>query len=63
MWLDFAFQTLFGLERQLSEETADLYFDTISERLRTPEVPAARLFTSAFDLEVLATTDSPLDFA
>src|SRR5277367_537548 len=32
MWLDFAFQELFGLERRLSKETADLYFDTISEK-------------------------------
>jgi glucuronate isomerase len=37
LWLDFAFQELFGLEQRLSEETADLYFDTISEKLRTPE--------------------------
>src|ERR1700731_4549776 len=31
MWLDFAFQELFGLQQRLSEQTADLYFDTISE--------------------------------
>jgi hypothetical protein len=37
MWLDFAFQELFGLEQRLSEETADAYFDTISEKIRTPE--------------------------
>src|SRR6202051_3952682 len=32
MWLDFAFEELFGLGQRLSEETADLYFDTISEK-------------------------------
>jgi glucuronate isomerase len=60
MWLDFAFQELFGLEQRLSEETADLYFDTISEKLLTPEFRPRALY-ERFNLEVLATTDSPLD--
>jgi len=60
MWLDFAFQELFGLERRLSDSTADLYFDTISEKLRTPEFLPRTLY-DRFNLEVLATTDSPLD--
>ena len=60
LWLNFAFQELFGLEQRLSEETADLYFDTISERLRTPEF-LPRAMYERFNLEVLATTDSPLD--
>jgi glucuronate isomerase len=60
MWLDSTFQELFGLEQRLSEETADVYFDTISEKLRTPEFLARALY-DRFNLEVLATTDSPLD--
>lgn len=60
LWLDFAFQELFGLEQPLSEQTADLYFDSISEKLRTPEFLPRALF-ERFNLEVLATTDSPLD--
>jgi glucuronate isomerase len=60
MWLDFAFQELFGLEQRLSEETADFYFDTISEKLLTPEFRPRALY-ERFNLEVLATTDSPLD--
>lgn len=60
MWLDFAFQELFGLKQRLSEETADLYFDTISEKLLTPEFLPRALY-ERFNLEVLATTDSPLD--
>ena len=60
MWLDFAFQELFGLEQRLSEQTADLYFDTISEKLLTPEFRPRALY-ERFNLEVLATTDSPLD--
>jgi glucuronate isomerase len=59
MWLDFAFQELFGMERRLSEATADFYFDTISEKLRTPEFLPRALY-ERFNLEVLATTDSPL---
>ena len=60
MWLDFAFQELFGLDERLSEATADLYFDTISEKLRAPEF-LPRVLYERFNLEVLATTDSPLD--
>src|SRR5271170_7193113 len=60
MWLDSAFQDLFGLEQRLSEKTADLYFDTISEKIRTPEFLPRALY-ERFNLEVLATTDSPLD--
>ncbi|MGA3046756.1 MAG: glucuronate isomerase [Terracidiphilus sp.] len=60
MWLDFAFQELFGMEERLSEKTADLYFDTISEKLKTPEFLPRALY-KRFNLEVLATTDSPLE--
>ncbi len=60
MWLDFAFQELFGLKERLSAKTADFYFDTISEKLRTPEFLPRALYEH-FNLEVLATTDSPID--
>src|SRR3984957_13855817 len=60
MWLDFALQELFGMEQRLSEATADLYFDAISEKLRMPEFLPRALY-ERFNLEVLATTDSPLD--
>src|ERR1035437_5693852 len=60
MWLNFAFQKLFGLEVPLSEKTADFYFDTITEKLNTPEFLPRALY-ERFNLEVLATTDSPLD--
>jgi glucuronate isomerase len=60
IWLDFTFQELFGLDEPLSKESADLYFDTISARLRTPEFLPRTLY-ERFNLEVLATTDSPLD--
>jgi glucuronate isomerase len=60
LWLDYAFQVLFGLENEFSEATADAYFDTISEKLLTQEFLPRALYEQ-FDLEVLATTDSPLD--
>jgi glucuronate isomerase len=60
MWLDFAFQELFGMEERLSDKTADLYFDVLSEKLRTPEFLPRTLF-NRFNIEVLSTTDSPLD--
>jgi glucuronate isomerase len=60
IWLDFAFHQLFGLTERLSGSTADLYYDTISEKLRTPEFLPRALF-ERFNLEVLATTDSPLE--
>ena len=60
IWLDFAFHELFGLNERLSAATADYYFDVISEKLRTPEFLPRALF-DRFKLEVLATTDSPLD--
>ena len=60
LWLDFSFQELFGLDQRLSEATADLYFDTISEKLLTAEFLPRALY-ERFNLEVLATTDSPLD--
>ncbi|MGA8669435.1 MAG: glucuronate isomerase [Terracidiphilus sp.] len=60
IWLDYAFQELFGLEERLSNKTADLYYDTIAAKLQTPEFRPRALY-ERFHLEVLATTDSPLD--
>jgi glucuronate isomerase len=60
LWLDFAFQELFGLHARLCSKNADEYFDVISEKLKTPEFRPRALF-ERFRLEVLATTDSPLD--
>jgi len=60
IWLDYAFQELFGFEERLSEKTADAYFDRISEILKTPDFLPRALY-ERFNIEVLATTDSPLD--
>lgn len=60
IWLDYAFQNLFGMTERLSEKTADHYFDTIQEKLHTPEFLPRALF-ERFRIELLSTTDSPLD--
>ena len=60
LWLDYAFQELFGLTDRLSAATADTYYDTIEAKLATPEFLPRALY-ERFNLEVLATTDSALD--
>ena len=60
LWLEFAFHELFGVKERLSAQTADSTFDTISEKLRTPEFLPRALY-ERFGIEVLATTDSPCD--
>jgi glucuronate isomerase len=60
MWMDFVFQQVFGLEDRFSASTADKYFDVISEKLKTPEFLPRALY-ERFNIEVLTTTDSPLD--
>lgn len=60
LWLDYAFQESFGMTERLCEANADLYYDTIDEKIRTPEFLPRALYEQ-FGIEVLATTDSPLD--
>ena len=60
MWLDYSFQEEFGLAERLSEKNADHYYDLIAEKLQKPEFRPRALYDK-FNLEVLATTDSPLD--
>jgi glucuronate isomerase len=60
LWLDFAFQELFGLSERLSEATAERYYDVIEAKLATADFLPRALF-DRFGIEVLATTDSPLD--
>lgn len=60
LWLDFAFQESFGLTKRLSSSTADEYYDAIGAKLAEPEFLPRSLY-SRFGIEVLSTTDSPLD--
>ena len=60
IWLDYEFEKLFGLDQRLSAATADHYFDVIAEKLQQPEFLPRALY-DRFRIELLATTDSPLD--
>ena len=60
MWHDWVYREVFGLEDLLCEETADLYFDTINEKLGEEEFRPRALF-DRYGIEVIATTEDPLD--
>jgi glucuronate isomerase len=60
LWLDYVFLNVFGITEILSEATADEYFDCIDALLKTPEFLPRALF-ERFNIEVIATTESPLD--
>ncbi|MHA1546238.1 MAG: glucuronate isomerase, partial [Alphaproteobacteria bacterium] len=59
-WLDQSFATLFGFEERLSAANADDYFDKIADCLTKPEFTPRALY-ERFNIEVIATTESPLD--
>ncbi|HWU03306.1 MAG TPA: glucuronate isomerase [Novosphingobium sp.] len=60
MWLDWVFAEVFGMGVMLGAETSDLYFDTITEMLATEAFRPRALF-DRYNIEVIATTESPLD--
>jgi len=60
MWLEHAFETVFGFTKRLSAATADESYDHIAERLTRPEFRPRALFES-FNIEVLTTTESAID--
>jgi glucuronate isomerase len=60
VWLDHVFSEVFGLTERLSAATADASFDAIGEALATPAFRPRALF-DRFNIEVLATTESPTD--
>jgi len=60
MWLDWVFAEAFGLTVTFESATADLYYDTITEALATAAFRPRALF-DRFGIEVIATTESPLD--
>ena len=60
IWLDHAFNTVFGIDERLTTESADRTFDRINECLAQPQFRPRALFEK-FNIEVIATTESPLD--
>jgi glucuronate isomerase len=60
MWLDHAFHVVLGVEERLTPESADRIYDHIDARLKLPEFRPRALF-ERFGIELLATTETPLD--
>jgi glucuronate isomerase len=60
IWCDWVFHEVFGLDVRLEAETSDLYYDTITEALATDACRPRALF-ERFNIEVIATTENPLD--
>ncbi|MEM7718131.1 MAG: glucuronate isomerase [Pseudomonadota bacterium] len=60
MWLEHSFEHVFGLTEPLTATTADAYYDHIDTCLKRPEFRPQALFKQ-FNIEVLATTEGPLD--
>lgn len=60
IWMNHVLGEVFGLDRGLSAETADHLYDAINEKLATPAFRPRALF-DRFNIEALATTESPSD--
>jgi glucuronate isomerase len=60
VWLDWVFAEAFEIEVRLDAETSDLYYDTITAALATEAFRPRALF-DRYGIEVIATTESPLD--
>lgn len=60
LWFDHALSEVLGIDEQLTAESADRIYDQLSERLRQNDARPRALF-DRFNIEVLATTESPLD--
>lgn len=60
LWLDHAFQEVLGLTSPICAATADATYDFIADKLLQPEFRPRALY-DRFRIEVISTTDSPLD--
>ncbi|GAB3070535.1 glucuronate isomerase [Micromonospora schwarzwaldensis] len=60
LWLEQTFRNVFDVDTPLGPATADTVYDALAARLAEPAFRPRELFTR-FGIEVLATTESPLD--
>lgn len=60
IWLTHELSEVFGVDEKLDASNADRLFDTISEKLASPEFSPRQLF-ERFNIEVLCTTDAATD--
>jgi glucuronate isomerase len=59
-WMEYELREVFGVKCALDSESAQKVYDTISERLASPEF-RPRALLKRFNIEVLATTDAATD--
>jgi glucuronate isomerase len=60
IWFHHVFQEVFGIREHFTPQSADRIYDRIAECLASPDFLPRALY-ERFNIEVLATTDSPLD--
>jgi len=60
MWFDWVLSSIFDAPIPLTPENAEATYDRIAERLQKPDFRPRALF-ERFNIEALATTESPLD--
>ena len=60
LWFEHSLERVFGLSERLNERNADRLYDAIAEKLSAPDFRPRALYKS-FNIEAIATTDSPLD--
>jgi glucuronate isomerase len=60
LWHDWVYREAFGLTVRLDSDSADHYYDVISEKLARAAF-RPRALMDRFNIEVIATTESPLD--
>ncbi|MFT5691346.1 MAG: glucuronate isomerase, partial [Oceanicoccus sp.] len=60
MWFDHALVTVFDIDERLNSKNANKLYDQINACLQLPDFSPRALF-DRFNIEVLATTESPLD--
>ena len=56
LWLNQIFSQVFKLEKKLSPKTADIYYDTITDALQSPQMRPRQLLDQ-FNVEFIATTE------
>ena len=60
IWMDYVFAEVFGIDIALNVNTAEYYYELINSKLATDAFKPRALF-DRFNIEVIATTENPLD--